>query len=117
MHTIRELVAALRQREGVDAAVVLGRDGLLIDSQAAESVDAESIAALVPAVIAAADELGATAVHGQLLTAILEYPLGIAMVSVLTGEAILLVLARQSANLGPLLFELRRHRESIAALI
>ena len=33
MASIRDLVAALRQRDGVDAAIVLGRDGLLIDSQ------------------------------------------------------------------------------------
>ena len=33
MPSIRDLVAAIRQREGVDAAVVLGRDGLLIDGQ------------------------------------------------------------------------------------
>lgn len=31
MPTIRDLVSALRLREGVDAAMVLGRDGLLID--------------------------------------------------------------------------------------
>ncbi len=31
MPTIRDLVRALRRREGVDAAMVLGRDGLLID--------------------------------------------------------------------------------------
>jgi len=30
---IRDLVATIRHREGVDAAIVLGHDGLLIDSQ------------------------------------------------------------------------------------
>ena len=40
MPTIRDLVAALRQRDGVEAAVVLGRDGLLIDSQTEPTVDA-----------------------------------------------------------------------------
>ena len=39
MATIRDLVGALRQREGVDAAIVLGRDGLLIDSQTTSSVE------------------------------------------------------------------------------
>jgi len=32
MPSLRDLVGVLRQREGVEAAVVLGRDGLLIDS-------------------------------------------------------------------------------------
>ena len=47
MPTIRDLVAVLRQREGVEAAVVLGRDGLLIDSDVQSAIDAESMAAVV----------------------------------------------------------------------
>lgn len=34
MATIRDLASAIRRRDGIDAAVVLGRDGLLIDHQA-----------------------------------------------------------------------------------
>ncbi|HEX7942080.1 MAG TPA: roadblock/LC7 domain-containing protein [Gemmatimonadaceae bacterium] len=117
MPTIRDLVGALRQRDGVDAAVVLGRDGLLIDSETSPHIDAESVAALIPAIIAAADEYGAHDGRGSLATAILEFAQGVAVISVLSSEAILLVLARPSANLGQLLFELRRNRENIAALV
>lgn len=48
MPTIRDLVGAIRQREGVDAAVVLGRDGLLIDGQAVPGLASEEVAAHVP---------------------------------------------------------------------
>lgn len=117
MPTIRDLVAALRQREGVDAAVVLGRDGLLIDSQTDAAVDAESVAALVPSIVSAADEFGGHDGRGPLTTAILEYTAGVALVSVLSNDAILLVLARPTADLGRLLYELRRNRENIATLV
>jgi uncharacterized protein len=117
MPTIRDLVAAIRQRDGVDAAVVLGRDGLLIDSQTVPNLNAEDVAAHIPAIIAAADEFGATASRGTLTTAVLEYPDGLAIVSVLSQDAILLVLVRATANIGQLLFELRRNREQIATLI
>jgi predicted regulator of Ras-like GTPase activity (Roadblock/LC7/MglB family) len=40
-----------------------------------------------------------------------------AIVSVLSTEAILLVLVQPSANIGQLLYELRRNREHIAALV
>jgi predicted regulator of Ras-like GTPase activity (Roadblock/LC7/MglB family) len=40
-----------------------------------------------------------------------------AIVSVLSSEAILLVLVQSSANIGQLLYELRRNREHIAALV
>jgi uncharacterized protein len=117
MPTIRDLVGAIRQREGVEAAVVLGRDGLLIDSQAVEHLDAENVAAHVPQIVSTADEFGAIAARGPLSTAVLEHQGGLAILSVLSAEAILLVLVQPSANLGQLLFELRRNREHIAALV
>ena len=46
-----------------------------------------------------------------------EYARGIAIVSVLSAEAVLLVLARTDANVGSLLFELRRNRQHISSLV
>ena len=66
MPSIRDLVAAIRQREGVEAAVILGRDGLLIDSQSVPGLDAEDLAARIPAIIGPADELGTAANRGPL---------------------------------------------------
>jgi predicted regulator of Ras-like GTPase activity (Roadblock/LC7/MglB family) len=117
MPSIRDLVAAIGQREGVDATVVLGRDGLLIDSQVAPGVDAESIAARIPPIVGPADEFGQAAGRGELVTAVLEYAGGIAIVSVLSADAILLVLTTQDANVGQLLYELRRNHGHIAALV
>lgn len=117
MASIRDLVGALRQREGVEAAIVLGRDGLLIDSQTIPGLSAEDLAARIPPVITAADELGNAGGRGDAVTVILEHPKGIAIVSVLSAEAVLLVLVQPSANIGQLLYELRRNREHIAALV
>jgi len=117
MPSIRDLIAAIRQRERVDAAIVLGRDGLLIDSQIRPDLDAEDLAARIPSIIAAADDLGRASGRGDLLTAVLEHGAGLAIVSVLSGDALLLVLVTQRANIGQLLFELRRNREHIAALV
>jgi len=117
MPTIRDLVAAIRQRDGVEAAVVLGRDGLLIDSQSVANVDAEHIAAHVPSIVQFADEFGAAAGRGALQTAILEHDGGMAVICCLSADAVLLVLVQPSANVGQLLFELRRNRANIAALV
>ena len=117
MASIRDLVAALRQREGVDAAILLGRDGLPIDSQVVQGIDPDSLSARIPSIIQAAEELGAAAQRGKLVTMVLEHREGIAILSVLSAEAILLVLVQLSANVGQLLYELRRNREHIAALV
>jgi predicted regulator of Ras-like GTPase activity (Roadblock/LC7/MglB family) len=117
MATIRDLVAAIRQREGVDAAIVLGRDGLLIDSQAISGLSAEDVAAHVPSIVSAADDFGLAAGRGELTTAILELPRGFAIISVISQDAVLLVLVQPDINIGQLLFELRRHRGHIASLV
>ena len=117
MASIRDLVAALRQREGVDAAIVLGRDGLLIDSQVVEGLNAEDLAARIPPIITPADELGAALGRGEVVTTILEHRNGVVIMSVLSAEAILVVLVQPTANIGQLLYELRRNREHIAALV
>ena len=117
MASIRDLVGAIRQREGVEAAVILGRDGLLIDSQAVPGVDAEDIAARIPAIIGPADELGNGAKRGPLLTAVLEFRDGLAIASVLSADAILLVLVKPEANIGQLLFDIRSARADLATVI
>ena len=117
MATIRDLVSAIRQRDGIHAAVVLGRDGLLIDHLADDGVDAERVAALVPPVLQYADELGAAAAQGRLLTAVHENEQGTTVMSAMSAETVLLVLMQPTADVGALLFDLRRHRANIAALV
>ncbi|MBA4073031.1 MAG: hypothetical protein C0497_14530 [Gemmatimonas sp.] len=117
MPTIHDLVAAIRDREGVQAAVVLGRDGLVIDAQALPTVDTESVAAHVPPVFLAAEELGHASQQDALQTAVLEHEYGYAIVAALSAEAVLLVLALPGVNLAQLLYELRRNRANIASLV
>ena len=117
MASIRDLVAALRQREGVDAAIVLGRDGLVIDSQTISGMNGEDVAARIPSIIGPADELGTAAGRGEVVTVVIEHQAGLAIVSVLNAEAILLVLVQAGADIGQLLYEIRRNREHIAALV
>ena len=47
MPTIRDLIGALGRRDGVEAAVVLGRDSLRIDGNSAASLVPDGLAALV----------------------------------------------------------------------
>ncbi|HVF39060.1 MAG TPA: roadblock/LC7 domain-containing protein [Gemmatimonadaceae bacterium] len=116
MPTIRDLTVAIRQRPGIEAVVVLGRDGLLIDSQASSSLDAEDLAARVPGIVASADDIGTTTGKGPMRTALIEHENGYAVVSSVGDDALLCVLTSQAADLGSLLYDVRRHRESIARL-
>lgn len=117
MPTIRDLVSVLRRREGVDAVVVLGRDGLLIDGAVESGLDPEGLAAHVPPLVGAAGDLAQALGRGPFGLSVLEYEHGLAVISAISADAFLLVLVRREANLAQLLFDLRRHRAQIAALV
>ncbi len=117
MPTIRDVVHALAQREGVDAVIVLGRDGLTIDAVTQDGLEADGLAALVPSVVAACARLGQAASRGDFGLGAVEYASGYAIICSLTPEALLAMFVRSATNLGSLLYELHRHRPAIAALL
>jgi predicted regulator of Ras-like GTPase activity (Roadblock/LC7/MglB family) len=117
MATIRDVVDALGRRDGVDAVIILGSDGLPISSHTANGADAELLAALVPNIVQAAEQLGHHSARGDLTTGVLEYAAGFAVVANLSHVAKLLILVRPRTNIGPLLYELAQHRSEIAGLL
>jgi predicted regulator of Ras-like GTPase activity (Roadblock/LC7/MglB family) len=117
MATIRDVVEALGRSSGVDAVVVVGRDGLPIDARVANGVDADNVAALLPTTIKHMAELGDAGGRGEFGTAVLEFGSGLAVVAVLNADALLIVLVQPGTNVGTLLFDLRRHRSAIAGLL
>src|SRR4029077_2307525 len=117
MATIRDVVEALARRGGVDAVVVVGRDGLPIDARAANGVDAENVAALLPSVINGLAQLGEAGGRGQFGTGVLEYGAGLVLVSVLRAADFLNLLVPRATNVGAVLSALRRPRSAISGLL
>ena len=119
MPTIRDLVAAIRQRDGVDAAVVLGRDGLLIDSQTVANLAPDDVAAHVPGIITSADEFGVTAAgrapHDD--EPCWNTPTGSPSSQSSRPTPSCSCCFNRTPTSGQLLFELRRNREHIASLV
>ncbi len=117
MASIRDVVEALGRRDGVEAVILLGNDGLPIASHVDNGVDSEVLSALVPNVIQATEQLGHHAGRGDMTTGVFEFASGLAIVSNLTADAKLLVMLRPRTNAGPLLYDLTRHRAEIAGLL
>ncbi|MEW5915589.1 MAG: roadblock/LC7 domain-containing protein [Gemmatimonadota bacterium] len=122
--TLKQLVEAIVQHEGVEAVLVIGRDGLLVDGRSGSSaVDLDALAAHLPRVLNAAAALGGAAGRsghdgrGELISTVMEFEEGLALAAVLSSDASLLVLLGRGANAGPLLYDLRRFRGRIASII
>jgi len=117
MAAIRDVVDALGRRDGVEAVIILGNDGLPIASHVSDGADPELLSALVPNVMQATEQLGHHARRGRLTMGVIEYDAGYAVVASLTAETSLLILVRPQTNVGPLLYDLTRHRAEIAGLL
>lgn len=117
MPTIHDVVKALGRRDGIDAVIVMGHDGLVIDGHAGDDFDSESLAALVPSIVESCNRVGAVGGRGEFGMGVVEFTNGLAIVADLTTESLLAILVRPNSNIGDLLYELRRHRGSIAQLL
>lgn len=117
MATIRDVVQALGQHDGVETVVVLGKDGLTIDATSRNGSDVDGVAALVPSLIDACIKLGEAGARGAFSAGVMEYGDGFVVVSVVTAEALIAVVVRPNTNVGGLLYELRRYRAAIAELL
>ncbi|HEU4697958.1 MAG TPA: hypothetical protein VFS40_02170 [Gemmatimonadales bacterium] len=123
MSSLSDLVRGLALRDGVEAVVVASGDGLTIDQAtgaaggAAAALDVEALAALTATLVQHAARLGEAAGRGALATAVLEHERGVALVAGAGTGVWLLLLVHADTNLGPLLYDLRRHRPALAALL
>lgn len=117
MASIRDVVEALGRRDGVEAVIILGNDGLPIASHVGNGGDPEVLAALIPNVVSAGHQLGHHAGRGDMAMGVLEFASGLAVVAHISADATLLVLVRARTNIGPLLYDLTRHRAEIAGLL
>lgn len=117
MPTIREVVQALNEREGVEGVIVIGNDGLTIDSAVSAELDTDTISALVPGMIRACKDFTDSSGMGDFGSSVVEFGAGKLIVAEISSEATLAILVNQSTNIGPILYELKQHQPAIAELL
>jgi predicted regulator of Ras-like GTPase activity (Roadblock/LC7/MglB family) len=117
MAGLRDVVHGFAERDGVEAVVVVSGDGLPIDQVIREGLDAEAVAALTATVAQGARRLGQTFDGARFTTGVLEFENQLVVFSEVGAENLLFVLIAPDTNIGPLLYDLRRHGPAIAALL
>jgi predicted regulator of Ras-like GTPase activity (Roadblock/LC7/MglB family) len=108
---------SLRSHPGVRDILVVGRDGLLIQHTGDGGIDAETVSAMLPALVQAASELGASAGRGPSATVVVRLADGVAVVEELSGDLLLAALLAPGIGFAPLLRELHARRDEIAGLV
>jgi predicted regulator of Ras-like GTPase activity (Roadblock/LC7/MglB family) len=117
MSPLETALHSLRSHPGVQEILVVGRDGLLIQHTGEGGIDAETVSAMLPALVQSASEFGAAAGRGRGATVVVRLDDGVAVVEELSGDLLLAIVLAPGVGFAPLLRELHGERDRIAGLV
>ena len=117
MKSPKEILSGILETDGVKAVMIAGRDGLIISSVGIVDADMETIGAIASSGLGSSEALGSEAMVGDLEQLISQYKNGIAVIQLVTSEALLLLLATKDANLGMLRLAINRSKKPLKEIL
>jgi uncharacterized protein len=118
MASLKELLKDMVQVEGITTAVVVGRDGFVIEGiTTAGTMDIEAVGAVVSTGIGSSEVMGRELNVGRMTQGLVEYENGIITISFLGKDAILAVVAGLNANLGNVRYQVKKRTPEIQAAL
>ncbi len=111
---LRGILDGLMKIEGVTAALVVGRDGFIIEAASEDGADLEAVGAIAAGSLSSAEAMGGELHMGPPTSLLIEYEGGPVAVSPAGADGVLAVVGKQHANLGRLRIEMRRIRTAVA---
>ncbi|MBK9166249.1 MAG: roadblock/LC7 domain-containing protein [Bryobacterales bacterium] len=109
MAQLKALLSELAGLDGVSGAVVVSRDGFVIEGESRrDGFEADAVGAVVSAGIGASEGIAADLRLGGLHLAMLECQGGVLMIGGLGPGAVLAVLSDARANLGNIRFQVKK---------
>lgn len=116
MTSLQSVLAALAERPDVAGAAVVSDEGLVIAASLPDGVEGDAVAALTVSAQRAIGALAGTVAHGAPDETVISSSGGVMSLLRLGVGTNLLVLAAPDADVGALLYELRRHAPALVAL-
>lgn len=113
MNNLSNLLSELTQVEGINTAVVVGRDGFIIDGAGNGTIDAEAVGAVISTGIGSSEIMGKELGVGGMTQGMVEYANGIVMTSLLGSDAVLAVVADLKANLGNVRYQVKKRAPEV----
>ena len=117
MTGLGDVVRTMAERSDVAAAVLVSADGLPIQHAGRRALEPDAVAARAATAARHGGGLADALELGRVETRVLECGSGLLAVARLGSGDWLLVLPAEGADVGALLYDLRRHRPAIASLL
>lgn len=114
MAELKELLNDLVTVQGIEAVVVVGRDGFVIDGVTRSgALDTDAVGAVISTGIGSSEVMGRELAVGDMTQAMFEYKGGMIVLALLGMDAILAVVADLNANLGNVRYQLKKRAPAI----
>jgi uncharacterized protein len=114
MSQLTDLLNELVNVEGINSAVVVGRDGFVIEGVASgTSLDADAVGAVISTGIGSSEVMGRELEVGAMTQGMVEYDEGLIVMALLGEDAIVAVVADLNANLGNVRFQIKKRLKAI----
>ncbi|MCK6600489.1 MAG: roadblock/LC7 domain-containing protein [Bacteroidetes bacterium] len=115
MDSLKPLLKNLISVEGILAAVVIGKDGFVIESLTNTDLDTDAVGGIISGGIRNTEEMGKDLGVGTLHQSMIEYENGILLSKVVTESGTLLaIVASDKALVGNVRYQLNKFGEQIA---
>ena len=113
---IARILNDLGRINGVNGSLVVGKDGLVIESEVPSDIDGELVAAMASAVFGTAERSAEEIKHEPLEQVMIEGSRGKTLM-IDAGEGILVLITDVDINLGLIRIEMRRSAERVKDLL
>ncbi len=114
---LKKILDEFLNLEGVSAAVVVGRDGFVIESAMSGKMDIDALGAMASTGIGTSEAMGKELGKGELTQMLVELDRGPIIVSPLSKEELIAIVAENSSNLGRIRYELKKNKERLVAAL
>jgi len=113
MANTHEVLGSLGKVEGIRSAVLVGRDGFVIDAVGGTGMDAEAVGAVISTGFGSSETMGQELKVGRLGQVMAEFDDGVLVSAAVGNDAILAVVTSANANLGGVRYQIKKHLKDL----
>ncbi len=114
---LKQILGEFLNVEGVSAAVVIGRDGFVIESAVSGKVDIDALGAMASTSMGTSEAMGKELGKGELTQVLVELDNGPVIMSSLSKDEIIVIVASNAANVGRIRYDLKKNKDRIIAAL
>lgn len=114
---LKQILSEFLKLEGVTAAVVVGRDGFVIESTDSGNIDTEALGAMASTGLGTSEAMGAELGKGEMKQMLVELENGPILLSPLSEDELIAIVADGNANVGRIRYELKKNKDRIIAAL